>query len=336
MTSQSLRRLSKGKTFRVLLLGQKGVGKTALTVRFITRRFIGEYDSTRDQKYRHTCEVDEDPINFEVLDTVGFHRQDGQIEERRGQDENIRWSDAFLLLYDICDECSFNEVTRLKLLIQYNKKARRPSPGGSVPAPLVFLVGNKCDVEHERMITTSEGQQKADTLGCVQFHEISVRESRDDAAFVFHQLYRQSRASKQGLRRLRSPPQVEDITDNHSSLSTNSSSGKSELTDYGNCRLSFRRKALLTLDESLPTDWSRGRTSQSNAEDMDASIHRRAMKAALEDMGNNNDSTASSTATTPRLVLYKTIQEKIMRVLPVIRSLDSNEEKRTVKNSDSS
>jgi GTPase SAR1 family protein len=41
----------------------------------------------------------------------------------------------------------------------------------------VVLVGNKTDQWGDRMVTFEEGQRRSKEIGCVCFHEISVRES---------------------------------------------------------------------------------------------------------------------------------------------------------------
>lgn len=43
----------------------------------------------------------------------------------------------------------------------------------------MVLVGNKVDQVGDRMVTTEEGQRRSKEIGCVCFHEISVRESID-------------------------------------------------------------------------------------------------------------------------------------------------------------
>jgi GTPase SAR1 family protein len=44
-----------------------------------------------------------------------------------------------------------------------------------VDAPVV-LVGNKTDQIGDRMVTFEEGRRRCMDIGCVSFHEISVRE----------------------------------------------------------------------------------------------------------------------------------------------------------------
>jgi GTPase SAR1 family protein len=41
----------------------------------------------------------------------------------------------------------------------------------------VVLVGNKTDQWGDRMVSLEEGQRRSKEIGCVCFHEISVRES---------------------------------------------------------------------------------------------------------------------------------------------------------------
>ncbi|KPJ16946.1 Ras-related and estrogen-regulated growth inhibitor [Papilio machaon] len=101
-------------------------------------------------------------------------------------ESNIRWAEAFILMYSVTDKCSFDECHRLKFLINYNKRRRRLSATkDSVLETPVVLVGNKTDQIGDRMVTTEEGQRRSKEIGCVCFHEISVRESIDQVWGVF-------------------------------------------------------------------------------------------------------------------------------------------------------
>ncbi|CAH1974911.1 unnamed protein product [Acanthoscelides obtectus] len=90
-------------------------------------------------------------------------------------------------MYSVTDKCSFDECYRLKFLINYNKRRRRLGSGGKdgcgdVP---VVLVGNKNDQIYDRMVSHEEGLKRSKEIGCVCFHEISVRESIDQVWDVF-------------------------------------------------------------------------------------------------------------------------------------------------------
>ena len=41
----------------------------ALTVRFLTKRYIGEYDHQSETRYKHEILVDGEPVLFEICDT---------------------------------------------------------------------------------------------------------------------------------------------------------------------------------------------------------------------------------------------------------------------------
>lgn len=173
---------SKPKPFKIMVLGQSGVGKSALVVRFITKRFIGEYDPNLEKIYTFQTVIDNEMVYFEILDSAGKSHE----SEYANLESNIRWAEAFILMYSVTDKCSFDECHRLKFLINYNKRRRRlTSSKDGIPETPVVMVGNKLDQIGDRMITTEEGQRRSKEIGCVCFHEISVRESIDQVWGVF-------------------------------------------------------------------------------------------------------------------------------------------------------
>ena len=113
-------------------------------------------------------------------------------------EENIRWADAFILVYSTTDRCSFDECTRLRFLINYAKKPRRVSSSGTINASdiPVFLVGNKNDLEYDRMVSLEDGQDRCQQLLCSGFHDISVRENYEETEQVFHDIYKVCRQEK--------------------------------------------------------------------------------------------------------------------------------------------
>ena len=60
----------------------------------------------------------------------------------------------------------------------------------------MMLVGNKCDLEDEREVTTEEGAALAEKLGC-QFKEASAK-SRKNVEESFYDLVRAIRKPKEG------------------------------------------------------------------------------------------------------------------------------------------
>ncbi|XP_075999825.1 ras-related and estrogen-regulated growth inhibitor [Genypterus blacodes] len=146
---------------KLLILGTQNTGKTALCVRFITKRFIGEYDHKKEVTYRCSRVMDQETVELEILDICCKETPLASLES------SIRWADGFLLLYSITQRLSFLEIPRLKKLIDQTKQ--------SLVAPAV-LVANKADMEIGREVTTEEGQTLAKELRC-GFRELSVAEA---------------------------------------------------------------------------------------------------------------------------------------------------------------
>nr|XP_002126977.1 ras-like protein family member 11A [Ciona intestinalis] len=179
---RSLSSQSFPRSIRVVVLGAGGVGKTAMAVRFVTKRFIGDYDPNLETIYRHTAVVDDEVVNFEIMDTAGQ-----QDEESLALEDKCRWGEAFIFVYDVTDKYSFVELDRLKFVASYAHSKSRLSF-----TPCWGLVGNKSDLaDHERIISIEEGRERARDLRCHIFREISVKESMYEAGEVFEDLWRE-------------------------------------------------------------------------------------------------------------------------------------------------
>lgn len=112
-----------------------------MVVRFITRRFIGDYDPNLEKVYTHNTVIDNDVVLFEILDATGQMNVSKHFPTKKKHlfiyffrsqeadsitlEANIRWAEAFILTYSVTDKCSFDECNRLKFLINYNKRRRR-------------------------------------------------------------------------------------------------------------------------------------------------------------------------------------------------------------------
>ncbi|KAH9525131.1 hypothetical protein Btru_000393 [Bulinus truncatus] len=181
---------TKDNTCRIVVLGSPGVGKSALIVRFITKRFIGEYCPTLETIYRYTSDKQfEDDVRLDILDTAG--QTSPYWTEGYGM-----WGDCFILVYSITEELSFKEVQHLRQLLESSKKSN--------PFCCV-LVGNKNDLVYDRQVMTLQGQELADDMGC-KFYEISTCDWNQlpQVSDIFTDLYaswRRSRMPRDGRQR---------------------------------------------------------------------------------------------------------------------------------------
>ncbi|XP_071791898.1 ras-related and estrogen-regulated growth inhibitor-like [Asterias amurensis] len=168
---------------KIAVTGVNGVGKSAVTVRFLTRRFIGEYGHEPETKYHHQCKIDGDIVLMEILDTGS----EGVLT-----DDIIQWADGLLLVYSITDMGSVEAIRQARLVIEESRNTK------SVPVAFT-VVANKADLLHLRKVDTMEGERLSKEIGC-SFAELSASESYDKIADVFHELYREIRMYKFGSR----------------------------------------------------------------------------------------------------------------------------------------
>eukprot|EP00118_Oscarella_pearsei_P002277 m.10077 g.10077 ORF g.10077 m.10077 type:complete len:278 (+) comp21892_c0_seq1:28-861(+) len=151
------------RTCKVMILGAAGVGKSALVVRYITRRFLHEYDSAENVYTKETL-LGGQKCELRILDTS---------TEFTGGDTTMydiwsSWSDCFVLVYSITDPGSLQKAIDIKRDMD---QQRRFNPA------YFILVGNKCDLLQQRRVTEKEGKATADALGCAAFYEVSARDN---------------------------------------------------------------------------------------------------------------------------------------------------------------
>ena len=147
------------REYKVVVLGSGGVGKSALTVKFVSGTFMEKYDPTIEDFYRKEIEVDGAPSVLEILDTAGTE----QFASMR--DLYIKNGQGFVIVYSITSLQTFQDIKTMKEQIARVKGTDR------VP---VLLVGNKSDLEHLREVSTSEGHSLAQSWGC-PFLEASAK-----------------------------------------------------------------------------------------------------------------------------------------------------------------
>ncbi|POY76078.1 hypothetical protein BMF94_0801 [Rhodotorula taiwanensis] len=176
---------------KIVILGDGGVGKTALSLRLSLNFFVETYDPTIGQlqhrskqrtrdadsenrspedSYRKHAIIDGQPYMLEILDTAG------QEEYTALRDQWIREGEAFLLVYSITSRASFDRIEKFRLQVARVKES------DTIP---VVIVGNKVDRVHEREVSTEAGEALAKRLGCA-FIETSAktRQNLEEAFFT--------------------------------------------------------------------------------------------------------------------------------------------------------
>ncbi|CAF0896412.1 unnamed protein product [Rotaria sp. Silwood1] len=147
--------------FKLLIIGNSSVGKTSFLFRYADDSFTSAFVSTVGIDFKVKTVFRHDKrVKLQIWDTAGQERY------RTITTAYYRGAMGFILMYDITNEESFNAVqdwcTQIKMYSWDNAQ--------------VVLVGNKCDLEHDRAVTQERGQRLADQLG-LEFFETSAKEN---------------------------------------------------------------------------------------------------------------------------------------------------------------
>lgn len=173
------------RSYKIVVLGSGGVGKSALTIRLVTDNFLDEYDPTIEDSYRKSVMIDDQNALLDILDTAG------QEEFVSMQDQWMREGQGFLLVYSIISRASFDDVENVYAKIQRAKEGENIA---------VVLCGNKCDLSGDkREVTAEEGAALAASWGTgAPFFETSAKEQINHDACFFEcvrEIRRQTRGS---------------------------------------------------------------------------------------------------------------------------------------------
>lgn len=158
MSGRSDKLLTK---YKIVFLGEQGVGKTSLITRFMYDTFDDNYQATIGIDFlSKTMYLDDKTIRLQLWDTAGQERFRSLIPSY------IRDSRVAIVVYDITKRKSFEFIDKW---IEDVKNERGEEN------VILCVVGNKSDLTEERQVTTEEGEKKAQLLGAKIFMETSTK-----------------------------------------------------------------------------------------------------------------------------------------------------------------
>lgn len=154
--------------FKVVLIGDSGVGKSNLLSRFTRNEFCLETKSTIGVEFAtRSIQVDGKTIKAQIWDTAGQERY------RAITSAYYRGAVGALLVYDITKQVTYENVER------WLKELRDHADANIV----IMLVGNKSDLRHLRSVQTEDAQSFCEKEG-LSFIEASALEATNvEAAF---------------------------------------------------------------------------------------------------------------------------------------------------------
>ncbi|NXW49199.1 RAB44 protein, partial [Nyctiprogne leucopyga] len=151
---------SPDRIFKVVFVGNSGVGKSSFIHRFCYDRFLADLNATIGIDYQvKSLMVDNTQVALQLWDTAGQERF------RSITKQYFRKADGILVMYDVTAACSFTAVRNWMSSVQE----------GIEDGAVVFLLGNKMDAAQRetRIVPKVEGERLAKEYKAV-FYECSA------------------------------------------------------------------------------------------------------------------------------------------------------------------
>ncbi|KAA6389643.1 MAG: putative GTP-binding protein ypt3 [Streblomastix strix] len=160
-------------SFKIIVIGDSGTGKTSLSSRFTNQTFIQQQPTVGVDLNEKTIKIGDDTVKLLIWDTAG------QDRFRQMTHQYYRAAVGLILVYDIT---SLETFTNLNRWIQDAKS----EIGDSLNNTVSCIIGNKVDLENSREVPTLKGQEYAKKNGML-FIETSAKSSYNVSA-AFEQL----------------------------------------------------------------------------------------------------------------------------------------------------
>mmetsp|Transcript_73826 Transcript_73826/g.102541 ORF Transcript_73826/g.102541 Transcript_73826/m.102541 type:complete len:144 (+) Transcript_73826:30-461(+) len=132
--------------FKMLLIGNSGVGKSCLLLRYAENSFNENFFNTIGVDFKlKTIRLEDQTIKLQIWDTAGQERF------RTLTASYYRGAQGIIIVYDVTDRETFENVRTWINEIEKYSQAN----------VCKILVGNKCDMEDKRQVTKEEGEELA-------------------------------------------------------------------------------------------------------------------------------------------------------------------------------
>jgi Ras-related protein Rab-2A len=153
--------------FKLILLGDSGVGKSCMLYRYINDKFLAQHDVTIGVEFgTKLVSIEDTKIKLQLWDSGG------QEAYRSITRSYYRDAAGIVLCYDITNYKSFDDI--VGWLSDINELCNNPS---------IILVGTKTDLESRRVVSFEDGKRIANKYK-LNFMEISSKTDESSPAFT--------------------------------------------------------------------------------------------------------------------------------------------------------
>ena len=150
--------LNYNEIYKILIVGDSGVGKSNLMLRYVSDQFIMEMNPTIGVEFGiKYVNINDIVIKAQIWDTAGQERFRAIIKSY------YRSTNCIILVYDITKRETFDNLDKWLIEIKSVNEDNIP----------IMLIGNMCDLSHLRQIPTNIGKKFADDNNML-FLETSV------------------------------------------------------------------------------------------------------------------------------------------------------------------
>jgi len=168
MTSYLKRHNDYDYLLKMLLIGDSGVGKSCLLVRFADDTYNSSYISTIGVDFKiKTFDIDNKIVKLQIWDTAG------QDRFKAITTSFYRGAHGIIIVYDVTDRSTFKNIK--SWCYEIDRYA--------VDDVCKLIIGNKCDLLQDRAVTYDEAKEFADYLN-IPYVECSAQDNLNvDYAF---------------------------------------------------------------------------------------------------------------------------------------------------------
>ena len=164
--------------YKVIVVGDSGTGKTALIHQYINNEFKRDlHATTAFQNYPKFVNIPgggengiPEKMQLDIWDTAG-------MEEQRALTRNFySGAHAAIIMYQINNGNTFKSVD------EHMDNVEQMCKDG----PFKYIIGNKCDLEDDRVVLFEDLQDKMQTYGCQGFETSALMDRRPTIDYLFN------------------------------------------------------------------------------------------------------------------------------------------------------